>query len=198
MLDRLQQLDEEATLAINQLNIAPGAEQFWQFMSDKYVWVPLYAIILLVLFRRLGWRKALLVIVSIGITFAFCDMVSSAIKDTVQRLRPAYSEEMISGGLNLLEGRGGKYGFLSSHAADTFGFAMTTFLGLRADGKKHSIYGIQIFLWAILISLSRIFVGKHYLGDILAGALLGILISLMVVAGIRLIVSRTVLADQVL
>jgi len=192
MLEKLQELDGSITLAINQLDFISGGGQFWQFMSDKNVWIPLYAIIVFFLFRRLGWRKAVLVVVGVGLTFAFCDIVSGLIKDAVGRLRPAYNEELISDGLNLLEGRGGKYGFLSSHATDTFGFAVASFLGFREDGRRHILYGIQIFLWATLVSASRMFVGKHFLGDILAGAVLGLLIGLAVVTAMRILTSRII------
>ena len=81
---------------------------------------------------------------------------------------------MIRGGLHVLENRGSFYGFFSAHAANAFGFAMCTSVFLKSD-KAHDYrwYVIFAFIWAALISISRMFVGKHYFGDITAGAFVG-------------------------
>lgn len=178
MLESLLEFDQKVTLEINSLS-TPAMDQFWQFMSDKIVWIPFYVLTVFMLYKRLGWRRALIVVLSCALAFALCDMISDSIKDAVRRLRPAWNREMISDGLNLLEGRGGKYGFISSHAADTFGFAIVSWLGFRNDGHLHAGYGTIILLWATMVSASRIFVGKHYLGDVTGGAILGIAIGFL-------------------
>lgn len=81
---------------------------------------------------------------------------------------------MIENGLHILE-KGGKYGFFSAHAANAFGLATSTFIGLRIDNRiRYRGYGAWMFTWAALVGISRIFVGKHYLGDVLVGTLVGI------------------------
>lgn len=80
------------------------------------------------------------------------------------------------------EENGGKYGFFSAHAANSLGLAFSTFIGLKsclrtAGGKKSpwwiKTYGGWIFFWAAMVGISRIFVGKHYLGDVLVGFIVG-------------------------
>ena len=90
------------------------------------------------------------------------------------RLRPCYSSRMIFGGLHVLETRGNFYGFFSAHAANAFGFALCSSILFRYD-KTHTYraYITWILIWATLLSISRIFVGKHYLGDIIVGAVIG-------------------------
>lgn len=174
----LHTLDQDWTLAVNSLNF-PAGEWFWQFMSATKVWYPLYIIILICLISRLGWKRALVVAVSIILTVVACDQLGNLVKDSVARLRPCYDARMLDGGLRILEGRGSFYGFYSAHAANSFGFAAASLQGFKND-KHHSygLYGWCIFVWALLIAVSRVFAGKHYLGDILTGALVGILLGL--------------------
>lgn len=70
----LHGLDQDITLFINNLS-NPATDQFWMFMSDKAVWIPAYVLFTYFLFRRLGWKKALIVIASAGIAFALCDQL---------------------------------------------------------------------------------------------------------------------------
>ena len=102
----LHRIDQNATLFLNSFS-TPATDQLWMLMSDKTVWIPAYAICAYFLFRRLGWKKALVVLVSVGIAFGLCDQFSTIVKHSVDRLRPSYSARMLLGGLNVLEGRGG-------------------------------------------------------------------------------------------
>ena len=172
-IDVLHHWDEVATLWLNQWH-SPLTDQMMVFLSDKKVWIPVYAAVALMLIRRLGWKKALVMILTAGLTFLACDQCSSLIKDSVARLRPCYNRYMIEGGIRILEGRGSLFGFFSAHAANVFGFAWVTCLGWKNDPSYDGRpYAWFIFTWAVLVSLSRIFVGKHFLGDVLAGALIG-------------------------
>lgn len=173
-------LDQDWTLAINSLG-QPSGYWFWQMISDARVWIPMYAIIAVWMVRRLGWKRALLLILTIALTILCCDQFANLIKGSVARLRPCYDRRMLEGGLNILEGRGGFYGFFSAHAANAFGFAITSYLGLKQDIRhSYRLYGISIFVWATFVGVSRVFVGKHYLGDVLVGTLVGLLIGYLI------------------
>lgn len=169
---KLEQADQLATLEINSWHSAIS-DPFWEFMSDIPVWIPMYVIIVAFVIQRLGWKKGLIVVAAALLTFGFCDQFSNFIKAATERLRPCNDPFMLSHGLNVLES-GGKYGFFSAHAANAFGLATSTFIGLRADKRlKYKGYAWWMFSWASLVAVSRIFVGKHFLGDVIVGTFIG-------------------------
>lgn len=190
LIHNLHGLDQKITLAVNSLN-CPATDQMWPFFSDNSVWIPLYIAIAIMLVLRLGWKKGLIVIASLAITFALCDFLSDMIKHIVNRLRPAYDTQMIQDGIRVLEKKGSLFGFFSSHAANTFGFAICSLIGFRNDrSRKWTGYGILIFTWAFLVSMSRVFVGKHYMGDIMTGAIFGLVTGYLTGLLARIIVTR--------
>jgi undecaprenyl-diphosphatase len=191
MLDKLIELDKSVFFDLNGLH-SPAFDTIMVFMSASKVWIPLYIVILSALFfklgkrvkgagiasffsiKRLNFRYSLIILLAVLLTFALTDSLSSEIKDIVKRFRPGY--DPITGNLvRLLEYPGSMYGFLSSHAANTFGLALITSLRFR-----NRLYTCFIFFWAFLVSYSRIYVGKHYPLDVLCGAMLGMLLALLV------------------
>lgn len=184
----IHHFDQLLTLEINSWN-SFITDPIWQFFSDKLVWAPMYAAIIALLFWKLGWKNGLLVLLGALLTFGFCDQFSNIIKDAVRRIRPLHDEFMKSNGLNILE-KGGGYSFFSAHAANSFGLAFSTFIGMKrclratsaADTKAADsqsmpkwlkAYGWWMYFWAFMVAISRVFVGKHYLGDVLVGILVG-------------------------
>ena len=166
-------LDQEVTLVINSWH-SSVTDPIWQFFSDKIVWIPMYAAIVALLFWRLGWKKGLIAIAGVLLTFGFCDQFSNVIKYAVCRIRPVNDEFMIAQGLHILE-TGGGYGFFSAHAANSFGLAASTYLGIQMDKRlKWRGYAAWIFFWAGMVAMSRVFVGKHYLGDVIVGSIVGL------------------------
>lgn len=177
--------DQYITLAINSLNSA-FTDPIWEFLSQKLVWIPLYAAILALIIWKMGWKKGGVLIVCTVLTIVFCDQFANLIKHSVARIRPLHDEFMVANGLNILE-LGGGYSFFSAHAANSFGLAACTWSGLRygladsGDARTEKMllwYGRIMFTWAALVGISRIFVGKHYLGDVIVGTLVGILFGL--------------------
>lgn len=167
-------LDQEVTLAINSW-YSNFTDPIWEFFSDKLVWIPMYAAIVALLFWRLGWKKGLVAIAGVLLTFGFCDQFSNVIKYAVCRIRPVNDEFMIAQGLHILE-TGGGYSFFSAHAANSFGLAASTYLGIRLDKRlKWKGYAAWMFFWASMVAISRIFVGKHYLGDVIVGSIVGLI-----------------------
>ena len=170
----LEQADKLATLEINSWNSAI-TDPIWAFLSDIPVWIPMYVIIVVFLIQRLGWKKGIIVVAAAALTFGFCDQSSNFIKALTERLRPCNDPYMIHNGLHILE-KGGVYGFFSAHAANTFGLATSTSIGFRIDKRlKYKGYVAWIYTWATLVALSRIFVGKHFLGDVIVGTMVGLI-----------------------
>lgn len=186
----IHQLDQQATLFLNSMHCCIS-DSVMQFFSNIPVWIPLYVAVVVFLFIRLGWKKALVVTVSLALTFGLCDQFSNLIKDTVGRLRPCHDEWMIDGGLRMLEGKGGLFGFFSAHAANAFGFAICSLRGFRNDSRlRYRGYAWGIFIWAALVSISRISVGKHYLGDVIIGTMVGLVFGLAMSAAASWIIRK--------
>ena len=168
----IHRFDQDLTLTVNSWH-SPVTDPIWEFFSNIPVWIPMYALIIAFIIWRLGWKKGLIVTAGALLTFGFCDQFSNIIKDAVERLRPLNDEYMLINGLHVLE-NGGKYGCFSAHSANAFGLATSTLLGLRLDKRlKYRGYAAWMYSWAFLVAVSRVFVGKHYLGDIIVGAIVG-------------------------
>lgn len=169
-------LDQDITLAINGLH-TKFTDVVWQAFSNMHVWIPLYLIVLALIIWKAGWKKGLIYIASLALCLLVCDQFSSLIKHYVCRPRPCHEPYMLDNGLRLLEEAGGLFGFFSSHAANSFGFAVCSSQAVGASFKRpQKWFSWIIFIWAALVSVSRIFVGKHYLGDVLVGILVGLVL----------------------
>lgn len=177
--NEIHKADQLLTLEINSWD-SFITDHVWQFFSDKLVWAPMYAAIIALLVWKLGWKRGLIVLAGALLTFGFCDQVSNIVKHAVGRIRPLHDEFMLANGLNVLE-NGGGYSFFSAHAANSFGLALSTFVGMKRclsnSGsmmpKWLKAYGTWMFFWATMVAVSRIFVGKHYLGDVIVGIIIG-------------------------
>lgn len=115
--------------------------------------------------------KGVIMLLFVGLVIALCDQTAShLIKNAVQRLRPSH-DPALTGLVHLSKaGPGGLYGFVSSHAANSFG--MATFFYFVLDSKfKYLKY--WLFIWAVLVSYSRIYNGVHYPGDVIVAAIIG-------------------------
>ena len=183
-------IDRQWTLAINSLH-TPATDFVWQVFSSRPLALALCAVVVAFLFVRLGWRKALVVTVACALCITCCDQLCNFVKATVGRLRPCHDPYMLERGLHMLEEPGGLYGFFSGHAANTLGFSVCSYMGFRLQkGGKATGYGIFAIGWAILTGISRVFVGKHFLGDVLVGFAAGLVIGLVFGALASLVAGR--------
>ncbi|MCQ2172933.1 MAG: phosphatase PAP2 family protein [Bacteroidales bacterium] len=173
VLQYMHHLDQSVTLAINSLN-SGFSDKVWMFFSEQLVWYPMYAVIAFFLFRKLGWKRGLICAVACALTVVACDQIGNVVKDAVERLRPCWDLNMVNGGLHILEDKGGKYGFYSAHAANSLGFAVCSILCFKNNRSLDvRIYSVCIWIWALLVGISRVFVGKHFFGDVCAGFIVG-------------------------
>lgn len=179
-IDFLQSIDQSITLFINSFH-SVQSDQFWQFCSEKAAWIPLYIFAFLFMMKKAGWKRSLVFILAAVIGFMFCDQLSTVVKNYVSRLRPNYNSETMRQGLIVLESNGGFYGFFSAHAANAFcsGLCYCKAMKPALNKKQYMILSIVIYLWASLIAISRVFVGKHYFGDVLTGSIVGLAIGLI-------------------
>jgi undecaprenyl-diphosphatase len=170
-MEWLQAQDRALLLLING-NHGELADTVMSLISSKLFWTPLYAALLFVLYKVVGWRKLLLlVVVMAGVILLSDQFTSGLLKPWVQRPRPCHLDGLRQF-VHLVENHcGGAYGFASSHAANFF--ALATFVGWFLRDRYRWI-AIGLFFIAALVALSRVYLGVHYPGDVLAGAVIGV------------------------
>lgn len=169
MLDFLIDIDSQIFLFLNSFHL-PYFDHFMMAFTGKFIWVPMYASILFILFRRFGWKVAICYTIAIPVVIACADQLCATIlRPWIERLRPSNIANPISEFVHIVDGyRGGKYGFPSCHAANSF--ALASFLALLFANRRFTIF---IFAWAIINSYSRLYLGVHYPGDLIIGAIVG-------------------------
>jgi len=177
MLENILDRERDLFLFLNSLHSQFG-DQFMWLISGKIAWAPAFVLFVVIYSyqNRQQWKEVLLVFVSIAIVIALCDQFSSGFcKPFFARLRPTHHPDFMNEVKTVFDYRGGLYGFISSHAANAFGFATVTSLIF-----KNRLYSGIIILWAIINSYSRIYLGVHFISDIVAGIVAGFLIGLIV------------------
>lgn len=138
------------------------------FMSNKFVWIPLYAFLIWKIYKA-NQKTIKAAIIYVVLSVVWADQISSSLfKPLVKRLRPSHVEAFQSW-IHIPNGAGGQYGFCSSHAANAFALAMCYFLLTR-----NKYISIPLFIWAAIVSFSRIYLGVHYPLDVITGAFVGI------------------------
>lgn len=173
LIEFLDYIDKQLFLFLNGIHCAYMDAVMWQ-ISGKLIWAPLYIVIIWYIIKERKWN-AIYTILFVVIMIVISDQLSGIIKDTVMRFRPSHNP-LLTNVVHLVRDghgnlyKGGNYGFVSSHAANTF--AVATFVTLFFRRRWVSI---SIFIWAIVVSYSRIYLGVHYPFDILGGAVVGIL-----------------------
>lgn len=186
MLDYLLRADTFLTLEINSW-YAPWADVLMRLVSQMWVWVPLY-VILLYLIWRVYRKSCWIVILGLVLLIGTVDWTSvHFFKDVFMRLRPGH-DPALEGLIRIPYDKGGLYGFISSHASNHFAIAVyvTFFLRNRYRWLKMG----SLYLWAALICYSRVYLGRHFVGDVLVGSIWGITLALLFSYVIRLWLSR--------
>ncbi len=166
MWERLSNWDKQAFIYLNNLGV-DRYDFFWIWITQPRHWVPLYIIFILLFVLAFHWRRVLLSILFILITFGVTVGLTNLVKYNVHRLRPN-NTPALKGLIRVLQ-EPHNFSFFSGHASTSF--AVTTFVVMVLRHKFKWIY--IFYIWPILFAMSRIFVGVHYPGDILVGSGVG-------------------------
>lgn len=173
MIDFLEDLDSRLFLFFNDGMRMTFLDKTMMLYTGRYIWIPMYAAILLVFLRSQRWSTAAVLTFACVAAVAVTDQVCAGlIRPLVERLRPSNVANPLSEYVHIVDNyRGGMYGFPSCHAANSF--ALTVFMSCLV--RKRGFVAFML-LWAVINSYSRLYIGVHYPGDILVGVIIGSLI----------------------
>jgi len=175
MIEQLEKLDQDLFLTLNPLG-HPWLDGVMWYISQTGTWIPVYLIFAWWIWEKKGPKVLFTSLGAIAFLILLTDQSSVHLfKEVFMRYRPTHNFDIGDSVLTVInpagdEYRGGKFGFVSSHAANIYGIAFFLFLLLKPNWW---VWSALLFLWATLICYSRIYLGVHYPGDIVVGGLLG-------------------------
>ena len=174
-MNTLSNIDTQLFLYLNSLHVG-WLDKVMIAITQMWVWMPLYLLLIYWTAKQYG-KRCWWIFLAMGIVVLCSDQLSAHVcKPLFQRLRPCFNTDL-QDLIHLPKGMaGGQYGFVSSHAANTF--AISAFLTPALRNFRPWV-GILLYFWAFVSSYSRIYIGYHYPGDIICGALLGLLVGLI-------------------
>jgi undecaprenyl-diphosphatase len=170
LCQKIEECDRKLFLFLNSYHM-DWMDQPFYYISGNWIWVPFYLLLISLIIKQFK-NKSWLPILAIILAVTLSDQSSTAIKKTIKRLRPTHDATLRKEVHTVNNYVGGDYGFVSSHAANVFCVAVLLSMLLNLSAIKIGI----LFLWALLVAYSRIYLGVHFPGDIFFGALLGMII----------------------
>lgn len=175
MLEEILPWERDLFLLLNSPH-TPFFDNFMWLYSQIWSWLPFYIVLFGILVYKKTWKESLLIIAAIILLVLLCDQISSHIcKPYFHRFRPTHHPDFENIVKTVFGYRGGSYGFISGHATNSFGFAV--FLSLVFRNKYLTFI---LFLFASINAYSRIYLGVHFISDIVAGAIVGSIIGFLV------------------
>ena len=177
MIEKLEYWDRQFFLWLNGLH-QDWLDQPMFYMTDKLFWIPVYILLLILIYRAFGLKNAIWTLVGVALVITFSDRISvEFFKEVFQRYRPTHNLEIKNMVHRVNDYSGGRFGFVSSHAANFFGIGAFLYPILQ---KAYGRVALWIFAWVALVCYTRIYLGVHYPSDILCGALLGLVIGRLI------------------
>ena len=164
--------DKQAMIFLNNLG-SSTFDPFWILVSEKWFWIPLYVIFLYFLYKNFNKKSLFYILLFVALGITASDQIANIFKFGFERLRP-FHDPSLEGLLREVK-CGGKFGFYSAHSSNSFFVA--TYLTMLL-GKKIKQLPYFLFVWAAIVAYSRVYLGMHFPGDIIVGAIMGILLAL--------------------
>lgn len=174
MIEKLHEWDVKLFVYLNSL----GSETWdpvWEIITKQVAWIPVFAIIIWLAFKRLGWKHALMVVGLVALLILFTDQGTNLVKNSVHRLRPGNNPQIAHFIRAVIKRH--SFSFFSGHAANSMAVAFFVYRVLHPYLKYIGFF----FLWPLIFAYSRIYLGLHYPGDILTGYLFGFLMGWIMV-----------------
>jgi len=166
MLEFLNHIDHTLFLFFNGIH-SPFFDSVMFKLTKGMVWTPLFLFLLYLVIRQYRWQT-LWVLAFVAVMFLASDQLSNLFKEWICRLRPSHEPGLAVHLVNAY--KGGTYGFYSGHASNTFSLAVFLTLVL---GNRYCWIAFVVFPWALIMCYTRIYLGVHFPGDILAGMIAG-------------------------
>ncbi|WP_194768389.1 phosphatase PAP2 family protein [Tamlana sp. I1] len=170
MIEELLKYDTQLFLYLNNLGSSTW-DNLWLVITHTLTFVPLYAILLYLLYKKFGLKSLIIFVIVIALMITFTDQITNVFKRGFQRPRPCGEPGLIDQ-MRFIAVRCGKYGFFSGHASNSMAAAIFAGLTLKPY-YKNLIY--ILIVWSLIVAYSRIYVGVHYPLDLLCGLTFGVL-----------------------
>ena len=164
--------DKQAMIFLNNLG-SSTFDPFWILVSEKWFWIPLYVIFLYFLYKNFNKKSLFYILLFVALGITASDQIANIFKFGFERLRPCH-DPSLEGLLREVK-CGGKFGFYSAHSSNSFFVA--TYLTMLLGKKIKQLPYFQ-FVWAAIVAYSRVYLGMHFPGDIIVGAIMGIRLAL--------------------
>jgi len=174
MIEKIISIDRNLFFAINGTHSYFTDCALWLY-SGTIIWIPITLFMIGFIIYKKSWKEWLPILVAFVVLFFLCDKITAEIiKPYFSRLRPTHDPNIMEHVHTLHQYIGGMYGFVSSHSANAFGMALfSSFL------FKNKLYTFVIIIWALIMGYSRIYLGVHYVFDVLGGMIIGAIIGYM-------------------
>jgi undecaprenyl-diphosphatase len=172
MLDKILTLDKELLIFLNGLG-SSTFDLFWMVITKQSNWTPFFLILLYLIFKKVGVKQTLYLLVFIIVLITISDQFTNLVKETFQRLRPC-SDPNINSLIRVVK-PSETFSFFSGHASNSMAVSSFLYFILK---DKFKYFGL-LFLWPLIFAYSRIYLGLHYPTDIICGYIHGFILGFL-------------------